>query len=49
MDFNLGIGGGSTATTYDVTVTAPSSAYYTLNGQTREELSVVTILMLEFS
>ena len=36
MDFNLGIGGGSTATTYDVTVTAPSSAYYTLNGQTRE-------------
>ena len=24
MDFNLGIGGGSTATTYDVTVTAPS-------------------------
>ena len=36
MTFDIGVGGGSTATTYDVTVTAPSSSFYTLNGQTRE-------------
>ena len=36
MTFDTGVGGGSIATTYDVTVTAPSSSYYTLNGQTRE-------------
>ena len=36
MTFDTGVGGGSIATTYDVTVTAPSASYYTLNGQTRE-------------
>ena len=36
MTFDTGLGGGSIALTYDVTVTAPSSSFYTLSGTTRE-------------
>ena len=36
MTFDAGVGGGSISLSYGVTVTAPSSSFYTLSGTTRE-------------